>query len=49
MAIEQALEASGGSTADAARTLGISQRKIQYRLKEWDEAERAASVQAESD
>jgi len=37
MAIEQALEAAAGSTADAAHTLGISQRKIQYRLKEWDQ------------
>ena len=34
-AILQALEAAGGSTADAAALLGISQRKIQYRLKQW--------------
>jgi DNA-binding NtrC family response regulator len=34
-AIEQALEACAGSTASAAEMLGISQRKIQYRLKEW--------------
>jgi len=35
MAITQTLEAVGGSTAKAADMLGISQRKIQYRLKEW--------------
>ena len=34
-AILQALEAASGSTAHAASLLGISQRKIQYRLKEW--------------
>jgi len=34
-AILQALEAASGSTAHAATLLGISQRKIQYRLKEW--------------
>jgi DNA-binding NtrC family response regulator len=36
-AILQALEAAGGSTADAAAMLGISQRKVQYRLKQWGE------------
>lgn len=35
MAILQTLEAVGGSTAKAADMLGISRRKIQYRLKEW--------------
>ena len=35
MAIHQALEASRGSTAEAAKMLGVSRRKIQYRLKEW--------------
>jgi DNA-binding NtrC family response regulator len=35
MAIERTLEAVGGSTAKAAQILGISQRKIQYRVKEW--------------
>lgn len=34
-AIERTLDAVGGSTARAAALLGISQRKIQYRLKEW--------------
>ena len=35
MAILQTLEAVDGSTARAAEMLGISRRKIQYRLKEW--------------
>ncbi len=35
MAICQTLEACNGSTKDAAEMLGISRRKIQYRLKEW--------------
>ena len=35
MAIMQALEAASGSTQRAAELLGISQRKIQYRIKEW--------------
>jgi DNA-binding NtrC family response regulator len=35
MAILQTLDAVGGSTAKAADMLGISRRKIQYRLKEW--------------
>ena len=35
MAILQTLEAVSGSTAKAAELLGISRRKIQYRLKEW--------------
>jgi DNA-binding NtrC family response regulator len=35
MAILQALEATSGSTAKAAELLGVSRRKIQYRLKEW--------------
>jgi DNA-binding NtrC family response regulator len=35
MAILQALEAASGSTAKAADMLGVSRRKIQYRLKEW--------------
>ncbi|MGF1464910.1 MAG: sigma-54-dependent transcriptional regulator [Sandaracinaceae bacterium] len=37
LAIERTLEAVGGSTARAAEVLGISRRKIQYRLKEWAE------------
>jgi DNA-binding NtrC family response regulator len=35
LAILQTLEATSGSTARAAEILGISRRKIQYRLKEW--------------
>jgi DNA-binding NtrC family response regulator len=35
MAILQALEAASGSTSKAAEMLGVSRRKIQYRLKEW--------------
>lgn len=37
MAILRSLEASGGSTGKAAKMLGISVRKIQYRLREWKE------------
>lgn len=33
--IEKTLEAVDGSTAKAAELLGISRRKVQYRLKEW--------------
>lgn len=33
--IERTLDAVGGSTAKAAEVLGISRRKIQYRLKDW--------------
>jgi DNA-binding NtrC family response regulator len=35
MAIMQAMEAASGSTAKAAEMLGVSRRKVQYRLKEW--------------
>lgn len=35
VAILRSLQASGGSTGRAARMLGISVRKIQYRLREW--------------
>jgi len=35
MAILRTLESTGGSTSKAAEMLGISRRKIQYRLKEW--------------
>jgi DNA-binding NtrC family response regulator len=35
MAMLQTLEAVDGSTARAAAVLGVSRRKIQYRLKEW--------------
>ncbi len=39
LAILQTLEAVQGSTAKAAELLGISRRKIQYRLKEWGMSE----------
>ncbi len=35
IAILRSLQATGGSTGRAARMLGISVRKIQYRLREW--------------
>jgi DNA-binding NtrC family response regulator len=35
VAILQALEAASGSTSKAAEMLGVSRRKVQYRLKEW--------------
>jgi len=35
--LERTLEAVGGSTAKAADILGISRRKIQYRIKEWSQ------------
>ena len=37
-AILRTLELAGGSTAHAAEILGISVRKIQYRLKEYADA-----------
>lgn len=55
VAILRSLQASGGSTGRAARMLGISVRKIQYRLREWRqtaphllEAHRAARGMCES-
>ncbi len=38
LVIERTLDAVDGSTAKAAELLGISRRKIQYRLKEWSGA-----------
>jgi hypothetical protein len=35
-AILETLKAVGGSTSKAAKVLGISVRKIQYRLKDWN-------------
>jgi DNA-binding NtrC family response regulator len=40
-AILRALEAAGGSTQKAADMLGVSRRKVQYRLKEWGVAHRS--------
>jgi two-component system response regulator HydG len=41
-AILKTLEHVGGSTSKAARILGISPRKIQYRLNEYREEDAAA-------
>jgi len=41
LAILQTLDAVDGSTAKAAEMLGISRRKVQYRLKEWGMSERS--------
>lgn len=38
VAILRSLQATGGSTGRAARMLGISVRKIQYRLREWKQS-----------
>jgi transcriptional regulator with PAS, ATPase and Fis domain len=35
-AILETLRSVGGSTGKAAKVLGISVRKIQYRLKDWN-------------
>ncbi|MGE0792172.1 MAG: sigma-54-dependent transcriptional regulator [Sandaracinaceae bacterium] len=52
LAIEGTLEACDGSTARAAEVLGISRRKIQYRLKEWsgdgDDPENDAALDDEA-
>ncbi|GAB5536691.1 MAG: hypothetical protein Rubg2KO_29400 [Rubricoccaceae bacterium] len=37
LAVERTLEATGGNVSETARTLGVSRRWIQYRLKEWAE------------
>ena len=37
LAVEQTLEASDGNVSATARTLGVSRRWLQYRLKEWNE------------
>ena len=36
LVIERTLDAVGGSTAEASKILGISRRKIQYRLAAWN-------------
>ena len=40
-AIQRTLESVSGSTTRAAHVLGISPRKIQYKLKEYEERARA--------
>ena len=42
-AILKALEATGGSTSRAAEMLGISVRKIQYKLHEYQSAPKSAT------
>jgi DNA-binding NtrC family response regulator len=42
-AIVKALEATGGSTSKAAAILGISVRKIQYKLHEYGSAPRGGA------
>lgn len=37
IAVEQTLEACEGNVSETARTLGVSRRWLQYRLKEWRE------------
>lgn len=37
LAVQRTLEACGGNVSETARTLGVSRRWIQYRLKEWAE------------
>ena len=41
-AITKTLEATGGSTSRAAEILGISVRKIQYKLHEYESAPKSA-------
>ena len=46
-AILETLRSVGGSTTKAAAILGISQRTIQYRLKEWELGGRVGEMQPE--
>jgi DNA-binding NtrC family response regulator len=48
-AILQALDLCGGSTQKAAEMLGISRRKVQYRLREWGLAPGAEPGESEDD
>ncbi len=43
-AITRTLEATGGSTSKAAEVLGLSTRKIQYRLHEYNQAPRSETA-----
>jgi len=47
-AIRKTLEATGGSTSKAAEILGISVRKIQYKLHEYQSAPKSGSAAVES-
>ena len=42
-AITKTLESTGGSTSQAAEILGISVRKIQYKLHEYQSAPKSAT------
>jgi DNA-binding NtrC family response regulator len=44
-AILKTLEACGGSTSKAATVLGVSPRKIQYKLHEYEGPERTAGIE----
>ena len=44
LAVERTLAACDGNVSATARTLGVSRRWIQYRLKEWDGGERASET-----
>ncbi|MEO0326398.1 MAG: sigma-54 dependent transcriptional regulator [Myxococcota bacterium] len=48
LVIERTLDAVGGSTAKAAEMLGISRRKIQYRIKEWTDGDEAGTRDADA-
>ncbi len=48
-AILETLEATGGSTSRAAEILGISVRKIQYKLHQYRQAPKSAGVAVETD
>jgi len=47
-AIRKTLEATGGSTSKAADVLGISVRKIQYKLHEYQSAPKSGAAVVES-
>ncbi|MGB3541516.1 sigma-54 interaction domain-containing protein [Rubrivirga sp.] len=44
LAVEQTLDACDGNVSATARTLGVSRRWLQYRLKEWNEPEPAEAA-----
>jgi DNA-binding NtrC family response regulator len=48
-AILKTLEACGGSTSKAATVLGVSPRKIQYKLHEYEEPEHQANVEGRAE
>jgi DNA-binding NtrC family response regulator len=48
-AILRTLEACGGSTSKAATVLGVSPRKIQYKLHEYEQPERGGAPESRSE